>query len=199
MTESRKTIKQGVSLKLCSGCKEQLSLDNFNKSQNYCRFCQQVHRKKYYLENTSREAQTSKLYKSKHPWHNTYTCIISRCTNTNNESYPRYGGKGIKCLITVHELKELWIRDNACDMERPSIDRIDPDKDYNKENCRYIELTENIRRKFETSNGRLKHDENFILKVLSEVGDVARLLRGIIARQDKLERRVDLICKSLEK
>lgn len=46
---------------------------------------------------------------------------------------------------------------------------------------------------------RLEMDENFMLKVLSEVGDLARVVRGLIARQDKLERRLDKLCKDLAK
>ncbi len=69
--------------------------------------------------------------------------IIQRCLNENNKSYHRYGGRGIKCLITVDELKELWVRDNASEMQRPSIDRKDNNGDYTFENCQFIELSIN--------------------------------------------------------
>jgi len=72
--------------------------------------------------------------------------IKNRCTNKNIRDYKWYGAKGIKCLITEEELKELYIRDNAKDMKRPSIDREDSNKDYTFDNCRFIEHLENISR-----------------------------------------------------
>lgn len=37
---------------------------------------------------------------------------------------------------------------------------------------------------------RLEKNENFSLKILSEIGDLVRIMRGLIARVDKLERRI---------
>ncbi len=76
-------------------------------------------------------------------WKKTISGIKSRCTNKNSPSYPRYGGRGIKCLITESELKTLWIRDKANNLKRPSIDRIDNDGDYIFNNCRFIETSLN--------------------------------------------------------
>lgn len=75
------------------------------------------------------------------PWEKTYKGIVSRCKN-----HPLYRAQGIRCRITVAELKELWIRDKADDMDRPSIDRVDPDGDYVFHNCRYLELRQNCAR-----------------------------------------------------
>jgi hypothetical protein len=84
-----------------------------------------------------------KLKKSK-PWKLTYFTIRTRCNNSNIIQYKNYGGRGIKCLITEEELKKLWFRDKAYKMQRPSIDRIDNDGNYEYNNCRYIELSLNI-------------------------------------------------------
>lgn len=72
--------------------------------------------------------------------------IKKRCNNPNANSYSYYGGKGIKTFLTLDDIKFLWERDNADSMDRPSIDRIDSDGDYAVENCRFIEMSENIRR-----------------------------------------------------
>ena len=64
------------------------------------------------------------------PWLYLLVDIKKRCNNPKNISYKTYGGRGIKCLITASELKELWFRDNAYYLEHPSIDRIDNDGNY---------------------------------------------------------------------
>lgn len=70
------------------------------------------------------------------PWGHTLTLIKSRCS----DPVRRYCKKGIKCLITAEQLKELWFRDRADELTSPSIDRIDNDGHYTLENCRFIEL-----------------------------------------------------------
>jgi len=77
------------------------------------------------------------------PWAKTYYRIQARCTNKSHSSYPYYGKKGIKRLITKDELKQLWIRDRGDLMKKPSIDRIDTAISYTYDNCRFLELEEN--------------------------------------------------------
>lgn len=57
-----------------------------------------------------------------------------------------YGGKGIKCLLSFEDVMNLWNRDKANLLSRPTIDRIDPNGNYKLENCRFIENSENVRR-----------------------------------------------------
>jgi hypothetical protein len=78
-------------------------------------------------------------YYKKYPWRKTLVVIKQRCSNPKNSSYKDYGGRGIQCLITSEELKELWLRDKAYAMSQPTIDRIDNDGNYASSNCRYIE------------------------------------------------------------
>jgi len=87
--------------------------------------------------------KTRQLYRKKYPYCRTLESIKQRCTNPNCERYPRYGGRGIKCLITKEEIKELWFRDKAYLMEKPSIDREDNDGNYTFDNCQYMEFAEN--------------------------------------------------------
>lgn len=72
--------------------------------------------------------------------------IQQRCHNPKHEKYPRYGARGIKCLITYSELKILWIRDKADLLKDPTVDRIDNDGDYIFYNLRFIEKSENTKR-----------------------------------------------------
>ena len=103
-----------------------------------------------------------KEYKKRRPWKNTLYHVIDRCNNPKNIRYNCYGGRGIKCEITVEEIKELWFRDKAYLMEKPSIDRKDNDGDYTFKNCRFIELNKNIARAFEKQINQYDLGGNFI-------------------------------------
>jgi hypothetical protein len=120
--------------KLCVECEQYKNISFFSKKNIKCKKC---NKKIYY------SLYYKKLYKDK-PWSLTLKNIKKRCNTVTCIKYPRYGGRGIKCLITAEELKTLWFRDKAYEMKKPSIDRIDNDGDYCFENCRYIELTDNI-------------------------------------------------------
>ena len=62
--------------------------------------------------------------------------------------------KGIQCLITKDELRQLWFRDKAYLLKVPSIDRIRNSDNYTFDNCRFIENIDNIRRKRKNNSTR---------------------------------------------
>ncbi len=87
-----------------------------------------------------------------HGWYGTptYTTWIKmkdRCFNQNHMYYKYYGGKGIYVCNEWRLDFLTFLQDMG---RRPgleySIDRIDSDKPYTKENCRWILKTENTRR-----------------------------------------------------
>lgn len=75
------------------------------------------------------------------------TNIRNRCANPKIHGYERYGGRGIQCQLTLKDLRRLWRRDCGSRLEKPSIDRIDNDGHYEYRNCRFIELSDNVRRR----------------------------------------------------
>lgn len=85
-------------------------------------------------------------YKRTHPWVR-FVEYSRRRTNgkhTNPDTVSRYSGK--ENTLTAPQAKVLWERDGAAKMRKPSLDRIDAAKGYTFENCRFIELSENIMR-----------------------------------------------------
>ena len=103
-----------------------------------------------YWKHREKRLSTHKKYRDKlrkeEPWIRKFWSTKQRCIDPNCTSYKRYGGRGIKFLLTKKELKILWLRDNAFSMKQPSIDRINNEGNYEFKNCRFIEMNENIRR-----------------------------------------------------
>lgn len=87
-----------------------------------------------------------------HCWNN----MKSRCGNPNDIKYAYYGGKGIKVKMSKLELARIWVRDNAKDLNKPSIDRINSDGHYEVSNCRFIEMSENVRRPYVATKDNTK-------------------------------------------
>jgi len=105
---------------------------------------------------------TIKRWRKEHPWISIRADAKNRCTNKNYCGYHRYGGRGIKCLITTKEVKRLWFRDKAWLLEKPSIDRKDNNENYTFENCRFIEMPINAGKDKEKPVNQYDLQGNFI-------------------------------------
>ena len=93
-----------------------------------------------------REKERKRKWRVDFPWLSHLKAARERCNNPNHVYYERYGGRGIEALLTQGQIKMLYLRDRAGQMEQPSIDRIDNDESYCFENCRFIEVVENRKR-----------------------------------------------------
>ena len=67
-----------------------------------------------------------------HSWNG----MKNRCNNPNLKEYKNYGGRGIG-YSDEWEYFENFYRDMGKRPEGTTLDRIDVDKDYSKENCRW--------------------------------------------------------------
>jgi len=101
-------------------------------------FDMKTYNKRYKLSHKEAIRKYRKNYYKTHPWVISYYNSCARCRSG------RYATNGVKFLMTLDDFKMIWLRDKAHLMKKPSIDRVNGGN-YTKDNCRYIELSENSR------------------------------------------------------
>lgn len=172
-------------MKTCTKCEKILSEDNFVKDQgqidglySWCKGCQKQVRIRWEKKN-----------KLKRPWYNSYMNAKQRCNNPNNFNYPWYGGRGISFSLSYSDCEYLWKRDKAELLSAPTLDRIDNDGDYERENCQFIENKDN------STKDRIGHHtkEGYVVyKRILQIGDDGNIVQiwnsqGEIARSMGLD------------
>ncbi len=80
------------------------------------------------------------------PWRHRLQDIRNRCNSPKNKRYKNYGKRGIKCLLTLSNLKFMWFRDKAYNMNYPTVDRKNNDGNYVLSNCEFIERNINSKK-----------------------------------------------------
>ena len=68
--------------------------------------------------------------------HSAWASMKDRCTNSNNEMYKYYGGRGIKYFDKWENFEGFYEDMGECPIGL-TLDRIYNNKDYYKENCRW--------------------------------------------------------------
>lgn len=123
------------------------------KYKEYQREYRKQHREKakatsreYYINNKDEIKKKAAIYYKQNLLQKKLDRIKFRCYNEKSSDYKYYGARGIECHLTVDDLEKLWKRDNAESMKRPSIDRKDSSRNYEFENCRFIEHEDNCRK-----------------------------------------------------
>lgn len=76
--------------------------------------------------------------------HGIWRHILSRCNNQKDKAYKHYGGRGIKVSDEWMEFKNFYA-DMGKSPFGSSIDRINNDGNYCKENCRWVNHSQQMR------------------------------------------------------
>lgn len=100
---------------------------------------------RWYCSSCSRIVRREKidLPRKGTPIHNSYSAAKQRCNYKKSKAYARYGGRGIKFEWNnfksfYEDMKNGWF-------EGATLERIDLDGNYNKNNCCWATRTEQLR------------------------------------------------------
>ena len=125
-----------------------------------------------------------------------YKAMINRCYNEKVESYPRYGGRGIKVCQEWIGSFETFYRDMGA---RPSpdysIERRDNNGNYCPGNCHWATRKEQANNK---RNNVLHDDGTGILRSITEIAELAGVPRATVASRVYANKGVPIMSASRE-
>jgi hypothetical protein len=113
-----------------------------------------------------------------HPLWKLHRRMIDRCHDPKDKAYPRYGGRGIYVEESWHSL-EQFIKDMGEKPEGMSLERIDNNGPYSKNNCKWATNKEQCRNK--RTNRMI--ELNGVSKTLVEWSEITGINRGTIANR----------------
>ncbi len=83
-------------------------------------------------------ASDNKSNSEKSPVYSSYTHMLQRCLNPKSKDYPHYGGRGITVDPLWIDSYEAFVLQMGEQPPGHTIERKDPDKGYNAENCVWL-------------------------------------------------------------
>lgn len=105
-----------------------------------------------------RKAQARKVRKhglATIPEYKVWRCMIQRCENPAWQSYPYYGGRGIKVCERWHDIRKFIKDMGRRPSEKHQLDRMDNNGNYEPGNVRWVTKTEQARN--QKNNHRLTY------------------------------------------
>ncbi len=135
--ETRENFLNFVSLELWEASKPNWKVSKY-RWQRVCPLCN-----KYFITDGQGKSCCGKGFKPDHglcdsPIHNSWSCMKSRCGNPKDIRYKDYGGRGITYCDEWRDFKSFlaWATANGW-QEGLTLDRLDVDKGYSPDNCRW--------------------------------------------------------------
>lgn len=116
------------------------------------------------------------------PEYNTWATMIDRCHNPLSAAYKRYGGRGIT-VTPVWRCFEIFYRDMGPRPKGRSIERVDNDLGYTKENCKWGTRREQSQNQSTTVRTLIVEDDIEKLVSVPTLADEFGLSRGTVKRR----------------
>ena len=129
------------------------SCDRKHKAKGYCT-------RHYQRLKINGSVQADKPIRTLHrlkgsPTYSSWSSMKHRCNNSNNAGYHLYGGRGIKVCEQWNEFRG-FLKDMGVRPKETSLDRIDSNKGYTPENCRWATAKEQGRNTRNTKLNMIK-------------------------------------------
>lgn len=163
-------------LKICQYCKKEFNAD-CNRRKFCCLECFSKKTKQDFIKNNPYKKRIMKVFQK----------MKERCYYEKDISFKNYGARGIKiCDEWINNKNNFykWALENGYAVGL-SIDRIDTEKDYSPDNCRWATRIEQARNKrnnvFFEYNGKIK----CLAEWASDLGITEKLLWQKIHRDKK--------------
>ena len=121
---------------LCE-CENECSVNTYKLTHKIRVDCGKHRSERHHVSHgDARRGNLTKLYRI-------HKAMIQRCRNVNNKDYKWYGGKGIKVCEEWYDYQTFkdWALNNGYE-DGLTIDRLDSDKDYEPQNCRWVTMVE---------------------------------------------------------
>lgn len=113
--------------------------------------------------------------------YNTWRGVKKRCNAPKHDSYPRYGERGIVYDPKWETFEGFWEDMGGSYREGLTLDRIDTNGNYCKDNCRWATKTQQGRNK--SDNRLIEHNGN--IHCLSEWSEITGIRADTIAARIK--------------
>jgi hypothetical protein len=102
--------------------------------------------------------------------YNTWNHMMFRCYHPTDSRWPQYGGRGIKVCEKWHDFIGFWEDMKEGYSKELTLDRINNEGDYSKENCRWTTQKEQCRNKRTTLKIDYRGKKRVLIELCSELG-----------------------------
>ena len=170
--------------KHCNTCDTTKSVDEFYKDASQahgiarqCCKCQNAYKAEWSLKNHDKALATYRRANAKRPAeYALWTTMHQRCENPNHNRYYRYGARGISVCARWSDFKAFIGDMGLRPSKKHTLDRVDNDKGYCPENCRWVSYAVNTQNstvaKLNASSIRtIRWYRDFVGMTLQEIAD----------------------------
>jgi hypothetical protein len=181
--------KQIVKYRCQCQCGKILSVDAGNLRSGHTTSCGCYRKEFLRITHTKHNSVKTRLYKI---WAN----MLDRCRRPNSTFYKEYGGRGIKVCDEWRQFENFrdWALENGYN-DTLTIDRIDVNRNYAPDNCRWATLLVQSRNK----RNNLKITFCGETKTVSEWSEITKIPRQSIARRFKSGWNIDDVLKKIDR